>query len=192
MKIRSIKDRQGALPLFVEAALTAASTATVATTATTPATAVIETATATATAATAISAEAATATTAAAAATTAFTVAATAATTFSTEAATTTTAALLATPTGFACFRRIDAQGTAAKVLTIQGLDCQVDFCRVFQRHEAEASWSSSFTVRDQFHPLHRSKFGEELGHLFLGGSEGQVAHVDVHVSVGLKRAMWR
>jgi hypothetical protein len=113
------------------------------------------------------------------AATTAATTAAAAA--FTAEAAATRAAATEATRLLLARLGRIDSQRTSAEFLTVHGIGRFLDTGGVSQGHEAKPARAAGFTIRDDFHFLHRTEGGEEFGHFFFRGGEGQVAHVDVH-----------
>ena len=149
---------------------TATATLTVAIAATTPATT-------TAASATLVEATTATATSAAFAISvaTATPAAAATATTFATSAS------AEATATGLTGFRGIHAKGTATEIVSVHRFCCVFHLRFVGECHEAEAPGTTRLAIGDQFHTLHWSEVSEELGHLFFGGTEGQIAHVDVH-----------
>jgi len=76
------------------------------------------------------------------------------------------------------CAGFVDAQGTAAEVLTIQGLNGSLRLRRI-HFHETETTRTPGIPVVDQLYGTYRTVCLEHVPDFFLSGSEGKVTHVN-------------
>jgi hypothetical protein len=95
--------------------------------------------------------------------------------------ATLTAATTTTTATAAARFilRFVDLERTTAHVLAVEVLNCSR---RIGTRHfhEAEAAWTTGFTIHDQCNRIDRAVLGEQGADRALIGGEGQIAHVNL------------